>query len=36
MTNEDMIVLIEEAIDKVDESVKVLEEVRAYLVNQGE
>ena len=36
MTREDMIVLIEQAIDKADESIKNLEEVRAYLVNQGD
>jgi hypothetical protein len=36
MSREDMIVLLEEAMDKVDECVKNLEELRAYLVNQGD
>ena len=36
MTREDMIVLLEESMDKVDECMKNLEELRAYLVNKGE
>ena len=36
MTREDMIVLLEEAISKADEAINSIEEIRAYLVNQGD
>jgi hypothetical protein len=36
MTREDMITLLEESMDKADACVKNLEEIRAYLVNQGD